>query len=409
MSCGIRSVVLFLWLLGTLLPCSIFAATPSDIETLVQDNSTFALALYQKLRSSGGNIFFSPYSLSTALAMTYAGARGDTERQMEKTLHFSLDQKHLHPAFAELQSKLNAVQNNKKIKLNTANSLWPQQDYKFLDEYLTLVKQYYGVSITPVDYKHAREAARELINNWVEDKTQHKIKNPIQRGLLDPLTRLVLVNAIYFKGNWASQFESSQTRNAAFFLSPGKSVQTPMMSQKRQFRYAELESLQLLELPYVGSQLSMLVLLPKERGGLAQLESSLSMEDLKRWKSRLHDTDVLVFLPKFKVTSQFRLDKTLMTMGMADAFSETKANFAGMDGKPNWLYISAVIHKTFVDVNEEGTEAAAATAVAIQARGIPAQPPTFRADHPFLFLIYENQTDSILFLGRIIDPTKSGE
>jgi|GEM_PF-406282 len=391
------------------LPCFLaFAGAKSDARTLVQDNSAFAFDLYQKLRTSEGNLFFSPYSISIALAMTYAGARGHTEKQMAKALRFSLDQKKLHPAFAELESRLNSLQKAGNIKLSVANSLWPQQDCKFLDEYLSLTKKYYGVSITPVDYKRAREAARKMINKWVEDKTQDKIKNLIQPGILDALTRLVLVNAIYFKGNWESQFEVSQTKDALFFVSSERSVQTPMMSQKHKFRYAEFESLQILELPYVGNELSMLVLLPREADGLKELESRLSVENLKQWKSRLSMREVLVFLPKFKMTSKFRLDKTLVSMGMVDAFSHTKANFAGMDGRPDWLYIGAVIHQAFVDVNEEGTEAAAATAVVMEGRGRPVPPPIFRADHPFVFLVQENQTGSILFIGKLTDPTKTG-
>ena len=404
-----KAVALSVMVLMGLSRLPVFAVSELDVSTLVKDNSAFAFDLYQKLCTSDGNIFFSPYSISTALAMTYAGARGNTEKQMARTLRFSLDQKHLHPAFAEFESKLNKLQKCSEVKLSIANSLWPQQDYKFLDEYLHLIKQYYGISITPVDYKRAHEAARQMINRWVEDNTQDKIKNLIQPGILDALTRLVLVNAIYFKGNWASQFKASQTKNASFFTSPEKSIQTPMMTQKQEFPYAELKSLKILELPYAGNELSMLVLLPKEIDGLEQLESALSVETLKQWKSHLNKREVLVFLPRFKMTSQFRLDKTLVSMGMVDAFCDRKANFEGMDGRPNWLYIAAVIHKAFVEVNEEGTEAAAATAVVMKELALPAPSPLFRADHPFLFLICENQTGSILFIGRVSDPSKTGE
>jgi serpin B len=365
--------------------------------------------LYQKLRASDGNMFFSPYSVSTALAMTYGGARGNTEKEMAKTLRFSLDQENLHSAFAHVEARLNKLQKAGSIKLSVANSLWPQQDYEFLDEYISLVKKHYGVSITALDYKRAREAARKMINKWVEDKTQNKIKDLIQPGILTALARLVLVNAIYFKGNWESQFKADKTKDAPFHISSKKSVQAPMMTQEQKFGYADLGSLKMLELPYVGNEMSMIVLLPKEVDGLKQLEADLSVDNFKRWKSRLGKRDVLVFLPKFKMTSMFRLDKTLRSMGMIDAFSDSKANFAGMDGRPDWLYIAAVIHKAFVDVNEEGTEAAAATAVVMEARNMPALPPTFRVDHPFVFLIQENQTGSILFIGRVTNPTETGE
>jgi serpin B len=385
-----------------------FAGKQANEKTLVQDNTAFAMDLYQKLRVSDGNIFFSPYSISTALAMTYGGARGNTEKEMAKTLRFSLDQEHLHPAFAQVKSRLTKLQKAGNIKLSVANSLWPQRDYKFLDEYLSLAKKHYGVSIIPVDYKRAREAARKMINKWVEDQTDDKIKNLIQPGILDDLTRLVLVNAIYFKGTWESQFKADKTKDAPFHLSSNKSVQAPMMTQKEKFRYADLGSFDMLKLPYIENEMSMIVLLPKKVDGLKQLESNLSAENLKRWKSRLRKREVLVFLPKFKMTSMFRLDKTLVSMGMIDAFS-SRANFAGMDGRTDWLYIGAVIHKAFVDVNEEGTEAAAATAVIIKARGMPTPPPVFRADHPFVFLIQENLTGSILFMGRVIDPTETRE
>ena len=395
----------------TVLFCSIaLAGKQTNERSLVQDNTAFAMDLYQKLRASeDGNLFFSPYSISTALAMTYGGARGNTENEMAKTLKFSLDRETLHPAFAQVESRLNRIQKSGNIKLSVANSLWPQQDFKFLDEYLSLVKKHYGVAITPVDYKRAREAARKMINSWVEDKTQDKIKDLIQPGILDALTRLVLVNAIYFKGNWETQFKADKTKDALFHISSKKSVQTAMMTQRNEFRYADLETFEMLELPYVGNEMSMIVLLPKEVDGLKQLGGNLSVENLERWKNRLSKREVLLFLPRFKMTSMFRLDTTLVSMGMVDAFSESKANFAGMDGRPDWLYIGAVIHKAFVDVNEEGTEAAAATAVVIETLGMPPPPPTFRANHPFIFLIQENQTGSVLFIGRVTDPTKTGE
>ncbi|MFC1896402.1 serpin family protein [Thermodesulfobacteriota bacterium] len=405
-----RVTALLVGLLTVAFSLPVLAAPQMQVNTLVQDNSAFAIDLYQKLRASQGNIFFSPYSISTALAMTYAGARSNTEKQMATTLRFSLPQKDLHPAFAELEASLGKFRKACNIKLSVANSLWPQQDYSFLEEYLSLIERHYGVSVTPVDYKRACEAARKMINKWVEDKTEDKIKDLIQPGILDALTRLVLVNAIYFKGNWESQFDTTRTKDAPFHVSPEKSIQTPMMTQKQRFNYAELEGLQILELPYTGKTLSMLVLLPKQIDGLNELEESLSVGNLQRWESRLRKREVLVFLPSFKMISMFRLDKTLTSMGMVDAFIPTRANFAGMDGRPDWLYIGAVLHKAFVDVNEEGTEAAAATAVVQRVTSVmPASPPTFRADHPFVFLIQDRQTESILFTGRVADPSKTGE
>ena len=402
-----KTIALFVVLI--FLFCSlVFADKQTNKRILVQDNTSFAMDLYQKLRALDGNIFFSPYSISTALSMAYGGARCNTEKEMAKTLRFSLGQENLHSTFALLESRLNKIQKAGNIKLSVANSLWPQQDYKFLDTYLSFTKKYYGVSITPVDYKRSREAARVMINKWVEDKTQDKIKNLIQLGILDPLTRLVLVNAIYFKGNWESQFQTDKTEVASFHTSSNQSIQVPMMTQKEKFKYADLGSFQMLELPYVRNEMSMIILLPEEIDGLKQLETDLSVENLIRWQNRLSKRDVLVFLPKFRMTSRFRLDKTLVSMGMIDAFSKSKANFAGMDGKPDWLYIGAVIHKAFVDVNEEGTEAAAATAVVMTLKGMAAH-LVFRADHPFAFLIQDKRTGSILFMGRVTNPTTTGQ
>ena len=390
--------------------CGLAHAGEQPAERILgQDNSAFAVDLYQELCASDGNVFFSPYSVSTALAMTYGGARGNTELEMAKTLRFSLNQDDLHPAFAKVQSRLNQVQKADNITLSIANSLWPQQGYRFLDEYLSLILESYDASITPVDFTQAPEDAGTMINKWVEDKTQDKIKDLIQPGTLDPLTRLLLVSAIYFKGNWQNPFPPKKTENAPFHISLEESVQAPMMTQEEELRYANCGSFELLELPYAGYQVSMYVLLPKTLEGLSQVEASLSTENLERWKDRLRDRKVLVFMPRFKMTSTFRLDKTLVSLGMVDAFSSTRANLAGMDGNPDRLYVGAVIHQAFVDVNEEGTEAAAATAVEVETRAMEATPTVFRADHPFVFIIQENWTWSILFMGRVADPTGNGE
>lgn len=384
------------------------AGAPADVDTLVRDNTAFALGLYGKLAPTEGNLVFSPYSISSALAMTYAGARGNTEKEMAAALHFSIDQSDLHPAFGRLETQLKRAERN-GIRLRVANALWPQKGHPFLEDFLSLAKQHYGVLITEVDYRNAREPARETINRWVEDKTENRIADLLQPPDLSDLTRLVLVNAIYFKGKWASQFKAGNTKPEPFHVSPDKAVQVPMMTQKVEGRYASLPQMDILELPYVGGGLSMILLLPKQIDGIQEVERELSADSLAKWLGALHEQDVLVFLPRFKATCRFGLNDILSSMGMVDAFSDTKANFAGMDGRPDWLYISAVIHKAFVDVSEEGTEAAAATAVVMTERSVPARPPTFRADHPFIFLIQEKRTGSILIAGRLSDPTKQGE
>jgi serpin B len=394
---NIRQYLLF----SILLPAVAFGAAK---DSAVTGNTAFALDLYGKLRAQEGNLFLSPYSISTALAMTHGGARGETEAQMAKVLHFDLPQEQLHSAFATLEAGLSGVQKKGKVKLAVANSLWPQKGYAFLPEYLDLCKIQYGTAITPLDYAGAGETARKTINDWVEDKTNKKITDLIAPGVLNALTRMVLVNAIYFKGDWASQFKADATQKQPFHISASQTVEAPLMHQKREFGFSENNDLQVLELPYSGDDLSMIVLLPRKTDGLAGLEAKLTVQNLAAWTGKLHRQKVEVFLPKFKMTAQFSLNEKLSALGMTDAFTG-KADFSGMTGNRD-LYISAVIHKAFVEVNEEGTEAAAATAVVMAARSMPRPSPVFRADHPFLFLIRDNATGSILFLGRITDPTK---
>jgi serine protease inhibitor len=287
------------------------------------------------------------------------------------------------------------------VQLKIANALWPRKGYPFLKEFLNLVKKFYGVQITPVDFTDEK-AARQTINSWVEEKTENKIKDLVSEGALDSTTRLVLVNAIYFKGAWANEFDPSLTSQAPFLTAPDVQVQVPMMARKHNFMYTESEGLQVLELPYAGSRLSMLVLLPAEINGLAKLEDSLALENVDKWIKDLHDTEVDASLPKFELSFPFQFDDALISMGMPNAFTE-QADFSGMDGSRE-LYIGAALHKAFVAVNEQGTEAAAATAVIMQTKALAISPIVFRADHPFVFLIRENGTGNILFIGRVTNP-----
>lgn len=383
------------------------AAEPA-IGPLVAGQTAFALELYAQLRPAEGNLFMSPYSIASALAMTYAGARGDTAAEMEEALHFTLGQEGTLSSFSALQARLGALQAGGGIQLTIANSLWPQQGVPLLPEYLSRVKACTDSAITPLDFMGDTEGARGTINRWVEEKTQDKIRDLIARGGLDPLTRLVLVNAIYFKGKWESPFSPQGTGEAAFFISPEAEVRVPMMVQTHRFPYAEMEDVQIVELPYAGGGVSMRVALPKEKDGLTALEARLTPEILEEWRDALVLREVRVFLPKFKMRwGTFPLNGPLKALGMADAFDEARADFSGMDGRPKWLYIGAVLHQAFVEVNEEGTEAAAATAVVMKARGMPMPPAVFRADHPFLFLIQEKESGAILFMGRMTDPTKA--
>jgi len=364
-------------------------------------NTAFAIDLYAQLKKQEGNLFFSPYSISTALAMTYAGARGNTAAQMAEVLHFKLEPEVLHRAFGQLVADLNEQGKKGAYELAVANALWGQKGYGFLKEFLDLTRENYGAGLNEVDFAGATEAVRQRINKWAEDETRGKIKDLIPKGVLTIATRLVLTNAIYFKGNWASQFKKEATRDAPFTLLDGEKVDVPMMDQREDFGYMERETFQALELPYVGEELSMVVLLPREVDGLTALEALLTAENLSEWLPALRKRKVQVYLPKFKMTSAFESSKALKSMGMTDAFSLALADFSGMNGGTEPLSISKVIHKAFVDVNEEGTEAAAATAVVVHG-GMGA--PTFRADRPFLFLIRDNKSGSILFMGRVVNP-----
>jgi len=383
------------------------AAADTTLQRTVVGNTRFTLDLYQILGRSKGNLIVSPFSISTALAMTQGGARGETEKQIARALRFEPDQDKLHTAFLELQTSLKRTQSEGTVELHVANSIWPQDTYPFLDAYVDLCRQYYGVNITPVDYSAASDAARLQINQWVEQKTASKIKNLLRPGSINALTRLVLVNAIYFKGDWALPFYEARTRKERFYLDQDEAVQVPMMSQLDDFRYGENRQLQVLELPYAGRDLSMLLLLPKKRTGLSKLEKDLSAENLQQWTQTLVSREVQVFLPKFKTEVQFDLKSTLQALGVTDAFIPGTADFSGMDGKPGRLSIGTAVHKAFIEVNEEGTEAAAATGIGMSITSVaPARPKpvVFRADHPFVYIIRDKQTNSILFMGKVTNP-----
>ena len=322
-----------------------------------------------------------------------------------------------HRAYGRLIGRLNEQGQKGHYQLSVANALWGQKDYPFLESFITLNKDFYHAGLENVDFVRETEKARRKINAWVENKTQDKIKDLIPPGALDAMTRLVLTNAIYFKGDWAEQFDKKQTQDAPFYITHNKTVQSPLMHRRGDYKYGEHVStqhdggvkVQILELPYKGYELSMVVLLP-EQGSIGHFEEDLPVEMLKSWTSGLRSREVVVYLPKFKMASQFSLSKTLTAMGMPDAFDPGAADFFGMTGDKE-LFISDVLHKAFVEVNEEGTEAAAATGVMMSLSSSLdiEEPPVFRADRPFVFLIKDNNTGSILFVGRVMDPTKESE
>jgi len=374
-----------------------------QVQSIARSNNEFAFDLYGQLQSSSGNLFFSPTSISTALAMTYAGAEGETEQEMAKTLHFDLPEAQVHPAFASLIAILNAPE-KEAYELRVANRLWGQRGYGFLRRYLETTREDYGAQLAQVDFIDKTELARREINAWIEEQTNDKIKDLIPSGALDRLTRLVLTNAVYFKGKWEHEFDKKATHDAPFTVSNGEKIDVPLMFQKEKFRYGETGELQLLEMPYKGDDLSMLVLLPKKVGGLAAIEKQLSVETLDEWSSGMRRQEVRTYIPKFKLTEKFQLNSMLSALGMPSAFAPGKADFSGMNGKRD-LYITAALHKAFVDVNEEGTEAAAATGIVFGITAEPPEPKVFRADHPFVFFIRHNPTGSILFVGRVTNPT----
>lgn len=376
---------------------------------ITKGNNEFAINLYSQIKNlpeikqAEGNLFFSPYSISTALAMTYTGARGNTAKEMADVLKFpSLKLEEIASAFGDLQKQLQADKENRGYQLNVANALWGQQGFGFLNEYLEFNKKYYGSELTELDFAKSEEA-RKTINTWVEDKTNDKIKDLIPSGSIDSMTRMVLTNAIYFKGDWSIQFKEENTEEADFNITKDKKVKAQLMYQKEKFDYAELDNMQLLQLPYKGDELSMLILLPKTIDALESVEAGLKPDTLAANLKQMRKREVDVYLPKFKITcGTIEMKGILGAMGMKEAFSDA-ADFSGMNGKRN-LYISAVMHKAFVEVNEEGTEAAAATGVGISLMSIPMPPPVFRADKPFIFMIRDNRSQSILFMGKVCNP-----
>jgi serpin B len=386
-------------------------AASTDQADLVDGANAFALDLYAKLAEKGGNLFFSPASIDTALAMAYAGAIGLTAEQMAETLHYTLPPARLHAAFAadiqQLNSHGKTRENKPAYELVIANCLWGQQGYPFRADFLSLLKARYGAGLREVDFE-VEPAARATINKWVAAQTKDKIQDLLIPGMLTPATRLVLTNAIYFKSAWLSQFEPTETQDGKFTTAGGLAVRAPMMRKLHHFGYAETPDLLALEMPYVQDELSMVILLPRSADGLPGVEKKLSPAELGKLTQALRQArpNVEVVLPRFKVTQAFSLGDALAAMGMPDAFDGEKGDFSGMTDKARF-YIGAVIHKAFVEVDENGTEAAAATAI-LMAPGAafrPEPPKVFRADHPFLFLIKHTASGQILFLGRVNDPT----
>ncbi|XP_050994027.1 leukocyte elastase inhibitor-like [Labeo rohita] len=384
------------------------------MEDLSRANSLFALDLYRALsaRNAEGNMFFSPLSISAALSMVYLGARGETSEEMAKVLSFS-SISDVHSHFETLTSTINSPSASYSLKL--ANRLYGEETCNFLPEYLDSTLKLYHAELQALNFIGASDKSRQLINKWVEEQTENKIKDLLKPGTVTRMTRLVLVNAIYFKGNWMHIFKARETKEMPFKINQNESRPVQMMYQSKKFPFRGIPEyeLQVLELPYKQEELSMLILLPNETQDgsdpLLKLESELTLDKLLDWTERdkmATSMTIRVHLPKFKLEVDSSLSEILQEMGMSSVFQETKADLTGMSTQAG-LSISAVIHKAFVEVNEEGTEAAAATAICLlgRARAREREFQSFKADHPFMFFIRHNPTNSILFAGRFRAPS----
>ena len=382
----------------------------NDLEILADGNTQFTFDIYQQLQSQPGNLFYSPYSISSALAMTYVGAEGSTAEEMASVLHFMLGQENLHPTFNALDQKLDSLADleipkgqGDPFQLNIANAIWGQQDFHFEDDFLDTLAENYGAGLRLLDYVSQPEESRLAINQWVSDETKEKIQDLIPQGNITPDTRLVLSNAIYFKATWSEQFEKGLTDKGIFYGLKGEEIPAQMMQtgHDSSFRYLKVNGYQAVELPYIGNQVSMLVVVP-DQGRFEEFEDQFSIEEFSHILDGLSYSPVALTFPKFEFETEISLAEILTGMGMPTAFSDA-ADFSGMTGSKD-LFISNVFHKAFVSVDEEGTEAAAATAVEMSLTSMPESPIELTVDRPFLFLIREHETGTVLFMGRVVNP-----
>jgi serpin B len=368
-------------------------------------NTAFAADLYQALRGDQANLFYSPLSISIALAMTYAGARGETAEQMAETMHYDLAQPGLHAALNSLDLLLAGRgegakgKDGKGFRLNVVNAIWGQRDYHFETAYLDTIAVNYGAGVRLLDYVKEPDNSRKIINQWVSDQTEQRIKDLIPAGVIDNMTRLVLTNAVYFNAAWANPFAKEATRAGDFLCADGATVKKQMMSANESFGYASGDGWQLVELPYDRNELAMDIILPDE-GGWTAFEDDLTAERLAGMLAEIQSQQVQLTMPKFEFENEFSLGRTLAAMGMPVAFTGD-ADFSGITGKRD-LHIGEVIHKSFVAVDEAGTEAAAATAVVMRLTAMPAEPVVVNVDRPFVFLIRDLETGVVLFMGRVV-------
>ncbi|MDA3781412.1 MAG: serpin family protein [Bacteroidales bacterium] len=371
-----------------------------DMQNTVNHNNKFSFELYKAIKAKPINIIFSPFSISSALAMTYTGAKNNTLEEMSKTLHFNKNFNIHNSNFSTLQK--NIISGNKDVKINIANSLWAQENYHFLENFITINKKYYKAGIQFTNFNGNIEHSRKKINNWVEKETNDKIKNLIKKNTLDNSTRLVLVNAIYFNGAWKHPFNKENNTEDIFYIFSKCQTKATYMNKLVTGKYYENKLLHIVEIPYKNNIASLMIILPKERFGIMDVEKILNEDKLNEYSDKLTYKKVQLSLPKFKFTSEYELSEQLSKMGMPSAFGK-EADFSGMTGNKD-LYIDKIIHKAFIEVNEKGTEAAAATAVTMRKTSAMFEKVNLKIDHPFIFLIKDNKTGSILFSGRVLDP-----
>ncbi|MFP4041808.1 MAG: serpin family protein [Bacteroidales bacterium] len=394
-------VISIVFLLSILLGVNLHA---QDMKNTVDGNNAFTFSIFDEINNEEANVFFSPYSISSALAMTYNGAEGKTREEMASVLNFPENKHELSVGFKRLNEHLHELQRD-DIQLKVANSLWGEQTYSFRQEFLDINKEYYKAGIRKVDFKNNYNKAREDINKWVEENTEEKIKDLIPPGMLDAMTRMVLANAIYFKGAWEFPFDEKKTRKDTFYIYTKCRTKADFMNRSLTANYYKDNLAEVLEIPYSGGEISMLIVLPHETYGMEKLESKLDRSLYEKYNQELSRKQVELSLPKFNITADYELSDVLSKLGMKTAFGGD-ADFSGMTGKKE-LYISNIVHKSFVDVNEEGTEAAAATGVVMRKTSLPpSEKIKFKADHPFIFFIKDNETNSVLFMGRVMNPNE---
>ncbi len=383
------------------------SATTQDLQALADDNMALASDLYAALRTREGNFLFSPYSVSQALAPVYAGAKGETEGQIARTIHFTLPQDRLNPAFNALNVQLaqrgeNATgKDGETFRLNVVNAIWGQRGYAFLPQYLDILAEYYGAGIRLLDFVKAPEPSRTAINEWVSEQTENRVEDLLPAGSVSSLTRLVVTNAVYFNAAWERPFNKASTRAGIFHLLDGSQKNVSMMKQIESFGYCENSHYQAVELPYSGGELSMVIVLPRE-GEFEAFEESLDQPLLSNIQEMMASRQVALSMPQFEFDSSLGLNKILSEMGMPAAFSDA-ADFSGMTGNRD-LRIAEVLHRAFISVDEAGTEAAAATGVVMAVVGLPESPIEMTVDSPFIFFIQDIKTRAILFIGRVLDP-----